>query len=218
MSTRRLQARLDRVARSLDIAGGTGQTDEDRLHEFTIDPELAEMLCKDSEHLNSLNSRFWEALTAEETAELAALKERVPSLANKVVLPVPYGRDELCRDRNRVNELRERRLRMGHSKETDDIEETQLTARMLAYSYQTDEGRAWRRIDEIMWPDRYRTIAELDEVHRLHALYPPLPPDPDGHWGRLANSLDAMRNVLIEGLNDEKLRHEKFAKKYPNRR
>lgn len=49
MSTRRFQARLDRVARSLDIAGGTGQTDEDRLHEFTIDPELAEMLCKDSE-------------------------------------------------------------------------------------------------------------------------------------------------------------------------
>lgn len=103
---------------------------------------------------------------------------------------------------------------MGHSTETDDIEETQLTARMLVYSYQTDEGRAWRRIDEIVWADRYRTIAELDEVLRLHALYPPLPPDP----GSIANSFDAIRNVLIERLNDEKLMNEKFAKKYPNRR
>jgi hypothetical protein len=214
MTRRHLHGRLDRVARALEKKRATDQVDKNRSREFTIDPLLAEAVVKDSERLWSLTSRFRKQLTAEESDEKRTLKERVADLAVKVVLPVPYGRDEMYRDQNRLGELwRKTGMRGLQPSDSEGLEIGELKARKIAYAYQTDEGRAWRRIEELENTNR-RTIAVIDEILRLHEAYPPLPEDP----GEPAcTTLRRMRELCFESLKDEKRSLEKYSKKYPNR-
>jgi len=208
MSTRSLRARLDRLARFLKVDDVVDKN-EDRTQEYTIDSELAQALSEASNRMNSLERRVkrWsqKPLTAEEEAEERLLEETISAMAMRAVLPVPYGRDEAIRDRNRKNALRRRRI--------SGAEAIQLAAREIAYSYQSPEGRAWKRIAELetLMRKGRKTTAQIDEVLRLHSEYPPLPPDQDEPSWR---SLQAYRKVGIESLREQRRQLEEAEKKY----
>ena len=180
MSPRALRRRLDRLERAIEKAEQQNKDhihelqNKDRTHEFTIDPASAKALLFDADRLRDLDSVLRkEPLTAKEIEEKRRLRERISDVASKIALPPGYGLTEAWRDYCRLDALRWRRITNKAFTDAEAIEATQLSVRIMAYKFQSPEGRAWLRIRDLQRKLARLSLDELDELIHLIKLYPP---------------------------------------------
>ena len=180
MSPRAFRRRLDRLERSIEKAEQQNKDhihelqNKDRTHEFTIDPASAKALLCDDNRLSDLDYVLRkEPLTAKEIEEKRILRERISDVASKIALPPGYGLTEAWEDYCRLDALRLLLPRNQVFTDAQTIEIAQLRARIMAYKFQSPEGRAWLRIRDLQGKRTGLSLDELDELIHLIKLYPP---------------------------------------------
>ena len=177
MSPRAFRRRLDRLERAIEKAE---QQNKDHIHElqgtheFTIDPASAKALLCDDNRLSDLDSVLRkEPLTAKEIEEKRILRERISHVASKIALQPGHGLTEAWEDYCRLDALRLVLFERKVFTDAQTIEVAQLRARIMAYKFQSTEGRAWLRIRDLQGKRTGLSLDELDELIHLIKLYPP---------------------------------------------
>ena len=185
MSTRSFRRRLDRLERAINKAE---EQNKDRPIKFTIDPALAKALRDDYQRSFELNCKESKDLSAAQIEEKGMLDKRIVDRVKSVRLPPDYGGKEAELDRRRLRVFIQKRMTpRARFSDTEDAEEAQLRARVLAFA-QTPEGRGRQRMNDLSWELFFQefkgqpnTPEQNNEFARLEELYPPLdlPTDPE---------------------------------------
>jgi hypothetical protein len=117
-------------------------------------------------------------LTAAEIVEESELDALFSQRAAALVCPPDYGRQDAMNDRDRLSQLRCKRLSPpscggGELKGAEDEEEALLTARVAAYRH-SPEGRARERLLDLQTQEIVDCLDldEKKELDKLEALYP----------------------------------------------
>jgi hypothetical protein len=182
MNTRRLRARLDRLAPP--SISRTTRGDKTRPCEFSIDPALARVLRDDGKRLEELEgAKPWSERDAPETEEERTLHERITEHVRTIGRPANYNFQERWDDSVRLSRLGpggftsdpklkwilpEVRL---YDVDDVDAEEAQLWARILAFDY-SPEGRERARLNKLQRFIGWMSDADHKELDRLITLYP----------------------------------------------
>src|ERR1700726_1555046 len=166
---------------------------------FTIDNAVAKALRDDYHRLGELErKKCGDPLSAAEVEEESKLGERVADRARAIGCQAGYGLKQAQKDSNRLHQLYCKRISPpscggGALPDTEDAEEAQLRARVVAFD-ESPEGCARRRIRDLEM--QWLSAVEQNELDNLRTLYPDLPLDPDDP---LTEAIEAWRRVDAKG-------------------
>jgi hypothetical protein len=170
MSFGRLRARVDRLERSHSAANAHVNSD------FPIDPRVAKQLRDDEDRLGTILRKqrspdeFGGPPSPAELKEAERLKTSIAERVRAIECPLSYGPIRARDDSNRLHQLRCQRMARGPLNATEDAEEAQVRARLLAFEARPEERKS--------------SPAELEEKEYLRQNHPMR--ESIEAWGRVA--------------------------------